>query len=411
LDFPEFLRAGVSLFAEPRRQEAFAPSLRAFEESLALYAARKHAVVVGSGKLALALILENLGFPPSSEVILPGFLVPEVVAVVLAAGLKPVIVDVHPDTFNLDVERVQAAMGPNTRAILAVHLFGTPCDVQALSSLASQRNAVVIEDAAQALGATSLGRPAGSFGRCSTLSFGLYKNLNTVFGGAILTDDDGLAEAVGRQARRLPLSPRTMLFQEWLRWAGLSVATHPAVFQWLVGPSINALEALSGGLVREMAYQPPPEYTAQEMDLSRIRLGFWSWQARLGRRQFRDLEAHTQIRCRNAEILDEALRGIDGIVVQKIPPGVHSIRLNYPVRVEHRDRVLRVLRGKTPFDLAPGYLMNLSKVPAFAPYARSTPVSEAMEKGHFYIPVWPDIHGEVYAEMAEKLARELRRAL
>ena len=136
-----------------------------------------------------------LELQPGDEVLVPAYTFPATANVVALAGLVPVLVDVDPATMNLDVDLVAAAVGPRTRAVLAVHLFGRPLDWEALEAAVPER-VVLVEDAAGALGARRQGRPCGSLGRMGCLSFHPRKIVTTGEGGAVTTDHGALAEAI-----------------------------------------------------------------------------------------------------------------------------------------------------------------------------------------------------------------------
>ncbi len=176
-------------------QLTMGPRVEELEGLLAEACGVKHAVAVSSGTAALHLAVLALGLEPGDEVIVPAYTFPATANVVVLAGLRPVLVDVDPVTMNLDLQRVAAAVGPRTRAVLAVHLFGRPLDWEALES-AVPDSVVLLEDAAGALGARRQGRPCGSLGRMGCLSFHPRKIVTTGEGGAITTDDAGLAESV-----------------------------------------------------------------------------------------------------------------------------------------------------------------------------------------------------------------------
>ncbi|MGH3028089.1 MAG: DegT/DnrJ/EryC1/StrS family aminotransferase, partial [Gaiellaceae bacterium] len=158
---PEELAAVEEVFRSG--QLTMGPRVEEFESALASACEVEHAIVVSSGTAALHLAVLALGIGPGDEVIVPAYTFPATANVVALAGLRPVLVDVDPATMNLDLERVATAVGPRTRAVLAVHLFGRPLDWQALEE-AVPEHVVLIEDAAGALGARRQGRPCGSLG-------------------------------------------------------------------------------------------------------------------------------------------------------------------------------------------------------------------------------------------------------
>jgi dTDP-4-amino-4,6-dideoxygalactose transaminase len=408
LDASSFLSAGMGLLS-PRRKASDRVLLGAFESSLAAFMGRRHALGVGSGKAALALAIEALELPRGSGVVVPSLLVPEVLAVISAAGLEPRIVDVDPNTFGLDAATVEAAIKPGTRAILPVHLYGTPCAVAEIEALADARGLLLLEDAAQAIGATLNGRPVGSFGPVSTVSLGLFKNVSTLEGGAVLTDDDALAARMRAIAAKWPPLPRAALLRTWLSWAVYGLATRPEIFSLAVHPLLSLPELLAPGWTSRVAYRPDPSWEAGELDLAEQRRGFLGVQAGIGVRALADAEGLTATRVANAAILEEVLSGVPGIKLQRAPAGARSIRLNYPVLIPERDRRLPRIRQESGVDLTPGYVRNVSAFPAFARFAGPCPVAARVEREHAYVPVQHDMPPEVFRERAERLKRALAR--
>lgn len=184
-------------------QLAQGPRVAAFETAFAAYIGTKHAVAVANGTAALHLALLSQGIGsaarpttndqrPPDEVLVPAFSFAATANVVLLAGARPVFVDVREDDFGIDVAQVEAAITPHTRAVIAAHLYGQPCDIEVLRALCDRRALVLIEDAAQAVGATAGGPKAGAFGT-GCFSFYATKNLQTGEGGMITTNDDAIA--------------------------------------------------------------------------------------------------------------------------------------------------------------------------------------------------------------------------
>lgn len=193
---------------EPEIHEAFlrvmdsgryilGPELEAFEREFADYCGARHCVGVGTGLDALSLILQGYGIGPGDEVIVPANTFIATWLAVSRAGARPVPVEPDPSTFNLDSERVADAVTARTRAIIAVHLYGLPADMEPLREIARRHGLRVIEDAAQAHGARYRGRRTGTLGDAAGFSFYPVKNLGAFGdGGAIVTDDSELARRV-----------------------------------------------------------------------------------------------------------------------------------------------------------------------------------------------------------------------
>ena len=175
--------------------------VEAFEEKFAAYCEAKHCVGVGSGLDALTLALKGLGIGPGDEVITTGNTFIATALAIHHTGAWPVLVDHDPETYNLDPTRLSAAINSRTKAIVPVHLYGQPADMDVIQTIANEHGLVVVEDAAQAHGARYKGRRCGSLGRAAAFSFYPGKNLGAMGdGGAIVTNDDDLAQWV-RAAR------------------------------------------------------------------------------------------------------------------------------------------------------------------------------------------------------------------
>ena len=165
------------------------PKVGEFEAQLAAACEVEHALAVSSGTAALHLAVLALGLEPGDEVLVPAYTFPATANVVALAGLKPVLVEVDPETMNIDVDRIE--VGPRTKAVLAVHLFGRPARVEELPE-----GLLVLEDAAGALGAKRKGRACGGLGLLGCLSFHPRKIVTTGEGGAVTTNDEGVAASV-----------------------------------------------------------------------------------------------------------------------------------------------------------------------------------------------------------------------
>jgi dTDP-4-amino-4,6-dideoxygalactose transaminase len=174
-------------------QLAQGPRVEAFERDFARYVGVRHAVAVNSGTAALHLALLAHGIGPGDEVVVPAFSFAATANVVLQAGARPVFADVRDDDVGIDAGQAAAAITAHVRGLIAVHLYGQPCDIEALQALCERHRIALIEDAAQAVGAALRGQRAGSSGT-GAFSFYATKNLTTGEGGMLTTDDDAVAD-------------------------------------------------------------------------------------------------------------------------------------------------------------------------------------------------------------------------
>ena len=178
------------------------PKVKEFQSNLEAYLGVKHVIPCANGTDALQIAMMGLGLKPGDEVITADFTFAATVEVIALLGLTPVLVDVDPDKFNIDIEAIKKAITPKTKAIVPVHLFGQCANMDAIMELAKAHNLFVIEDNAQAIGATYTSEngskaKAGTIGHVASTSFFPSKNLGCYGdGGAIFTNDDALAHTI-----------------------------------------------------------------------------------------------------------------------------------------------------------------------------------------------------------------------
>ena len=281
---------------------------KAFEDEFAVMAGVTHAISLANGTLAVELGLRALGVGPGDEVIVPAKTFVATASCAVAVGATPVVCDVEPDSQNLSAATVLPAITPKTRAIIPVHLAGWPCDMTALMALARSRNLLVLEDCAQAVGATWNGRPVGCFGDMAAYSFCQDKILTTGGEGGMLVTD------------RRDLWERAWEYKDHGKsWAGVHDRAHPPGFRW-VHESFGS------------------NYRMTEM------------QAAIGRVQLRKVPEWVGIRRRNASALNAALAGAPGIrVAQPAAAAFHSYYKFYatldPEKLKSGWTLLRVLES------------------------------------------------------------------
>ncbi|MDC4980536.1 DegT/DnrJ/EryC1/StrS family aminotransferase [Acinetobacter baumannii] len=183
-------------------QYILGPEVIELEEKLASYVGAKHCITCANGTDALQIAQMAFGIGPGDEVITPGFTYIATAETVALLGAKPVYVDVNPKTYNLDIEKLEAAITPRTKAIIPVSLYGQCADFDAINAIAKKYSIPVIEDAAQSFGATYKGRKSCNLSTVACTSFFPSKPLGCYGdGGAIFTNDDELAKVIRQIAR------------------------------------------------------------------------------------------------------------------------------------------------------------------------------------------------------------------
>jgi perosamine synthetase len=313
--------------------------LRKFEAAFAEYLGVEHAIAVTNGTVALHLALVALGIGPGDEVIVPDLTFAASASAVVHAGATPVLVDVERRTWTLDVEKAAAAITPRTRAIMPVHLYGQPADMDAIRVLADRHGLLVVEDAAEALGSTWKGRKVGSLGDAATFSFFANKIVTTGEGGMVVFADAARAE----RARRL----------------------------------------------RDHGMNPAKRYWHEEIGFN---YRMTNMQAAIGLAQMERIDRFVEGKLRMAERYGKGLAGVPGVELPATRDGVrntywaYSILLSDCPSMEERDRVIaRLARlgiGTRPLF----YPMHV--MPAFRAYAgnRDFPVTDHLSARGLSLP-------------------------
>ncbi len=315
------------------------PEVKALEQEIAQYCGCKYGIGVASGTDALILGLRACGIGPGDEVLVPSFTFIATADAVSALGATPVFVDIEPDTFNIDPSRIEPLITARTRAIVPVHLYGQMADMGPLLKLAKHHNLKVVEDTAQALGATWEGRRAASLGDVGCISFFPSKNLGAYGdGGMVVTDS----------------------------------------------------EEIYRHLISLRAHGSTKKYFSQEQGWN-SRLD--ELQAAILRVKFRHLERWSQQRRDVADRYDTLLSGVRGVVAPARNGSGEHVFHQYTIRVPQRDRVQKQLaeQGVTtmvyypvPIHLQPIYA-SLGHRPG------SLPVTEAACGEVLSLPMFPEL--------------------
>nr|MBP9670679.1 DegT/DnrJ/EryC1/StrS family aminotransferase [Candidatus Woesebacteria bacterium] len=174
------------------------PYIEQFEQEFAKYLGVKHAISVNTGTAALHIALLSAGIGEGDEVIVPAFTMASSWMAVMYVGAKPIFVDVEADIYTINPNLIEQAITPKTKAIMPVHIYGHPADMDKVLSIAKKHNLIVIEDAAEAHGATYKGKLTGSIGDINAFSFYANKIITTGEGGMVTTNSDEFADIAKR---------------------------------------------------------------------------------------------------------------------------------------------------------------------------------------------------------------------
>ena len=328
------------------------PELKEFEAEFAAFCEATHCVGVGSGTDAVRMALQVAGVGPGDEVVVPANTFIATAEAVSHLGATPVFVDCVEDTALMDVTQIEAAVTERTKAIVPVHLYGQPCDMDAIAAVAGRRGLAVVEDACQAHGARFKGRRVGSFGVAAAFSFYPGKNLGALGdGGAVTTQSDELREQL-------------LL----LRNHGQADKYTHSVVGWC-----SRLHNLQAGILG-------------------VKLAH--------------LDAWNAARRRAAARYDELFASVDGVEPMRCGNDVEPVYHLYVVRVGERDAVRDKL-GADGVESGIHYPLPLHLQPSYAGlgYGRGDfPVAERLAERILSLPMFPEITDEQIAYVVERLA-------
>lgn len=331
--------------------------VEAFEDAFAAFVGVDHMIGVNSGTSALHLALLSSGVGPGDEVIAPAMTFIATTAAISYCGARPVLVDVDPVTCTIDASRIEPAITPRTKAIIPVHLYGQMADMEAISAIAEAHNLPVVEDAAQAHGATRNGQAAGSIGHFGCFSFYPGKNLGACGeGGAVATKDPEAAKQV-------------RVLRDW----GQERRYEHSVLGYNY-----RMDGLQGAFLRA---------------------------------KLNHLDAWTEARRNHAERYNELLKDSD-LVLPVEGPGNKSAYHIYGIRHPERDRLRAALAER---DIATGlhYPIPIHLQPAYSALGYREgefPVSESIAREELSLPLFPELTMEQQEEVAGILLAQLADA-
>lgn len=334
-----------------------------FQEEICRYFAVGHCFFVSSGRAGLSMIFQALHRlrPDRDEVILPAFTSFSVPSAVVNAGLKVSLYDLDGATLSPDLESLRAAITDRTLCIVACHLFGYPCDMDAVLGLAGEKGIPVVDDAAQAMGATYRGRMAGTLGYAGLFSLSRGKNISAVDGGIVVTDSAELAQ----ELEKLRLDPVGIL-------DGITLAAKALILSLLLHPLLYGVPARLPFLNIGASFFEP------EFGLQR----FTSFQAVIGRRMLSRLKAINQARREKARLLTEGLARL--VQFPRVLVGAEPVYLRLPVIPGRAG-----LKAVPALGIVHSYPAALNEIEELAPHLvndRSFPTAKLLAAGLVTLP-------------------------
>ena len=336
---------------------ASGPETRLFEEEFARFVGTRYACAVNNGTSALSLSLSALGIGPGDEVITTPLTFVATANSILSCGAKPVFADIEEETFNLSTKAVEGAITEKTRAIMPVHLYGLPAEMDGFQKISEETGVKLVGDAAQAHGASFGGKMVGSLADVECFSFYPTKNMTTGEGGMVTTDDEDVFAKLD------------------------SIKNHG---------------------------RPNSKLGIYEHERFGLNLRLTDIGSAIGRVQLRKLDDFNKIRTRNAEIYSEYLDGVEGVMIPAVPQNMTHSWHQYTIRLENREGLANQLREQ---GIGTGiyYPRLVNDYPHLQDCIGDCPIAKKIVDEVISLPVHPGLKEEEIEEVANwviKWARE-----
>jgi len=307
--------------------------IKKFEQLFAEKYQMRQSFSFWKGRVAMYAILKALGIGPGHEVILPGYTCVMNVNPIKYLGAKSVYVDIEPLTYNINVNLLEEKITRNTKAIIAQHTYGYPCEMDSIMDIAARHGIPVIEDCCLALGSTYKGKLCGSFGKAAYFSFQWNKPLTTGIGGLAITNETHLADKISEiceQEMNKPsfkaaamLSAQRLVYRIFIYPRTTAIATN--LFRWLTKKGL----VIGSSSICEFM----PEMTEDFF------MSMSGSQAQAGLRQLRNLDSNIAHR-RIMRIIYDKLLDESGYNISKVPEFMDPVLVRYPIRVNNKEKAI-----------------------------------------------------------------------
>lgn len=378
-----------------------------FERAFAEMMGVGEAVAQPYARIALHHLVKALQLPVGSEIIMTPITIHDIVNVLLVAGLKPVFVDIDPQTYQMDPERLTKAITSKTRAVLVTHLFGLATDMDCIGSLCRQHGLILLEDGSHAYNAAWKGQKLGTFGDAGFFSLSSLKAISTGYGGIIVAKDPAVLAGVRQQTAGLPVVAKGHMGGILVRNLIVNLATHPTLFSWSTFLLVRWISQRSPETIRKLQTDNPNVLRLQEIPKK------WLW-------KFNDIQAGLGLECltrvldwdekrrANAQILLDHLMPVAQDRLALLGEGSHNVFWRFPFRAPE-GAVFRQFMANRGVDLTTTLLPCCASMPIFADVAQDTPHAQRAVREVHFLPVHPTINPRRIHQQAQIVLEFLKQ--
>ncbi len=290
-------------------------AVKDLEQKITEYISSKHSIATSSGRTALYTLLKAYGIKSGDEVAMPAYMCSSVSDLLFNMKIKVNFIDIDKDTYNLDTSDLNEKINANTKAVIAVHMFGNPCEMSIINEIAKENGSIVIEDAAQAMGAEYKKEKVGTIGDSGFFSFNRGKPLTSLDGGAIVTNDNNVAQKCRDISNNFSKQSKGNQSKTFFKLVGYTLIQNRNVYRFVHNLARN-------------------EKTRCDININNIGTKYTNFQAELASTQLSKLDMFNNIRKNNANLIYYNLQNNKHIKLLNISSHMDPIFLRFPIRVD-----------------------------------------------------------------------------
>ena len=356
------------------------------EEAVKHYTGAPYAVCMPKARVGVYLLVRAM-VPPGKKVILSPYTISDIINMVICAGAVPVFADLERETANIDPAEIERLIDADTAAVMVTHLHGLACDMTRLAEICRRKNVLLLEDAAQAFSARWQGKPVGTFADAGVYSFGMYKNVNSFFGGMVVTPHKDTADRLRREVESFPWQETGYYLSKVREALTTDIATWPPLFGAVTFPIfrytfLHDMKFLSGAIAVDA--NPVMKRTLPESYLRR----YTPMQARLVLPQLADAERNSRARIENARIYYEGLRDLPELICAPFHDDLTHVYMYYVIQAPDRRALVKYLM-RHGCDVTMSHHRNCADLPCFTEFHRDCPNARAVASSLIYLPAYP----------------------
>ena len=357
-----------------------------FEQALADKLGVPYVVCLPMDRVGIYLTIKNL-IKPGQGVIMSPYTIADVVNMVILAGAKPVFCDIEQHSCSIDSAKIDELIDDNIGAVLITHLHGVAAQAGKILEICQRHNLPLIEDTAQAFGASENNKMLGTIGTAGVFSFGMYKNINCWYGGAVVSHDRELINKIRSEINQYEYQSASFIAKRMAKGLLTDLLTWPALFKpltfWIFKLGfLNDIHVINRFVEIELDLllkDKMPEKYLKRMT---------PWQARLALTQLTHLESDRQNRLAKAKLYFDGLKNINGLVLPPEENFLGNAFMVFPVQYADRKKLLKYLMAHNR-DIAAQHLKNCADLPAFSAHYRDCPVARKTAVEVLLLPTYP----------------------